>query len=279
MNVSLADLWSWHGRLGRARYVTLGVLLGALQYVINNAIAEVYFWRAWPLLAFVLPEPASYCTELDRDLNTAILFVALPFVWAGLVLTVRRLRDALWPAWLALFFFVPLLNVLLFGALALAPSRRAEDLRCGDAFYLWRGLAELAIPRGAVPCALGSIALTAALAMLALALGVHQKFQLGWGFFAGIPFWMGFFAVLLHGYDARRGRFACAGLGALTVGIAAFALVGLGLEGLAPMARTLLLAAPLGAMGGLLGYAFQARFERSVEDAPRGTRRVEQTAG
>jgi uncharacterized membrane protein YhaH (DUF805 family) len=36
-----------------------------------------------------------------------MLLAALPFIWIGVTMTVRRLRDAGKPVWLATLFFVP----------------------------------------------------------------------------------------------------------------------------------------------------------------------------
>ena len=41
----------------------------------------------------------------DQIFYATMLALALPFLVVGVVLTVRRLRDAGWPLWLVLFFF------------------------------------------------------------------------------------------------------------------------------------------------------------------------------
>ena len=50
--------------------------------------------------------------------------MALPFIVIGILLTVQRLRDAGLPVALAMFFFVPLVNILLFLVLSVLPPRR-----------------------------------------------------------------------------------------------------------------------------------------------------------
>jgi uncharacterized membrane protein YhaH (DUF805 family) len=52
-----------------------------------------------------------------------MLLVAFPFVWIGIALTVRRLRDLGASAWLSCLFFVPVLNLLFFLLLCLRPGR------------------------------------------------------------------------------------------------------------------------------------------------------------
>ena len=49
----------------------------------------------------------------------------MPFVVVGLVLTVRRLRDAGWPLWLVVLFFAPMpINLIFFVVLSMIPTRK-----------------------------------------------------------------------------------------------------------------------------------------------------------
>ena len=61
----------------------------------------------------------------DLPLYATLAAVAVPFVWAGVFLTLRRLRDAGLPVWLVALFFVPFLNLLLFLVLCAAPTAAA----------------------------------------------------------------------------------------------------------------------------------------------------------
>src|SRR5262249_59045170 len=58
----------------------------------------------------------------NRFFAGTMLFVALPFLWLGLAMTVKRLRDAGQPTWLAALFFAPIVNLLFFLALSLMPA-------------------------------------------------------------------------------------------------------------------------------------------------------------
>src|SRR4030095_13707890 len=59
----------------------------------------------------------------SRFFAGTMLFAALPFIWLGLAMTVKRLRDAAQPTWLAALFFAPLANLAFFLAVSLMPSR------------------------------------------------------------------------------------------------------------------------------------------------------------
>ena len=65
--------------------------------------------------------------SLDRDdqvFFSTMFALALPFLVVGVVLTVRRLRDADWPLWLVALFFAPMpINIVFFIVLCLVPGR------------------------------------------------------------------------------------------------------------------------------------------------------------
>jgi Na+(H+)/acetate symporter ActP len=55
-----------------------------------------------------------------------MLALALPFIWVGVVLTLRRLRAVRLPLWLIAVFFLPVINLAFFAVLSVLPSREKE---------------------------------------------------------------------------------------------------------------------------------------------------------
>ncbi len=53
--------------------------------------------------------------------------MSLPFVWAGSVLTIRRLRATQLPLWLVIAFFFPVANLVFFKILTWLPSQKDEQ--------------------------------------------------------------------------------------------------------------------------------------------------------
>src|SRR5215472_9854396 len=60
--------------------------------------------------------PAAQTTQ-------TMLATALPFIWLGVTLTLKRLRSAGWPISLVLLFFAPFLKIVFLLALCIVPER------------------------------------------------------------------------------------------------------------------------------------------------------------
>jgi uncharacterized membrane protein YhaH (DUF805 family) len=112
--------------LGRLPYLFAGVCLFALKAARDAAVCRAY-GHPWSALLYVSPIDAPlFRASEDLGYWLALWVVALPFIAVGLLLTLRRLRDAGLPGWLATLFFVPFANLLFFLACAAFPSRRWE---------------------------------------------------------------------------------------------------------------------------------------------------------
>jgi uncharacterized membrane protein YhaH (DUF805 family) len=111
---SVFDIWSWHGRIGRRRYLITGLVLFALKHNIDRLLATIfdYPWGPFNYLVFFSPYGNSIygLRTPDASFYALLLLVALPFIWIGVVLTLRRLRDAALPLSLVVLFFIPLIN-------------------------------------------------------------------------------------------------------------------------------------------------------------------------
>jgi Polyketide cyclase / dehydrase and lipid transport/Protein of unknown function (DUF805) len=180
--------------------------------------------------------------------------VTVPFAWVGLALTLRRLRDAGLPGWLAALFFLPFLNLLFFLVLCAVPSARAA----APELHQRRRLERL-LPRGPWASAATGLVLTSLLAVLLTLLGTVGLETYGWGLFVGIPFLTGMLSAALYGYHEPRSLGGCVGVALGSVGLASALLVGLAIEGVICVATAAPLAAALATFGGLVGYGLQRR--------------------
>ena len=218
----------------------LGTALALGAYNLGRlvAAAEHRYWAPWA--------PG----EFPR--SPLALALAGAFAGAVVVLTLRRLRDAALPRWLALVLAVPVANVLLFLVLCVVPS--ARETEGGGTRTLDR-----LVPRSAAGSAAVGLGLAALLATALTALGAEALATYGWGMFVGVPFGAGLFSALVHGYHEPRSAGSCVSVALASVGLASLLLLGLALEG----AICLLMAAPLvaavAALGGLVGYGLQRR--------------------
>lgn len=241
--------------LGPARYLTIGVGLFVLKFVLDRLVAGA-FGRDWDLLNYLIPHETYTLLALpraDRWFFLVMLGVALPFAATGIALTWRRLHDANLSRWLVLLFFVPVVNLVLFSVLSFYPSqiRTHSDAAMQpeapdhDVRRSWFASFTLGVLAGAG---------TATLLTVATILVFHSY---GWGAFVAAPFVAGLMAAWVHGLPARRTASESMAAGTCTLVVGFLVLFVTGFEGLV----CLLMAAPLAfmvtALGALLGHSLQ----------------------
>lgn len=260
--MKLPNLWSSKGVTDRGLYALIGFIGFALKHNLDRLLATVVFHRQWSLFNYWIPlKRAIRVTSLDpmdRRFLLTMLVVSLPFIWIGVVLTIRRLRAAGLSAWLVVLFFAPYLNLLFFLALCIYPSQRSDDLR-QSLRISGNHILNRIIPENKWGSAAMAVAISSALGAAATALSVNVLATYGWGVFVALPFCMGFFSVLLYGYHRPRSLGSCLGVALLSVALLGGLLLGLAVEG----GICLLMAAPIGSilalMGGAVGYTIQKR--------------------
>ena len=248
------NVFTWRGRIGRARYLGTGVILLALKHNIDRLLAALSGYR-WQLFNYWVINDADGITTLSpQDINFyfVLLLIALPFIWAGVTLTLRRLRDVELPLWLVMLFFVPFINVIFFVILAAIPSRRSRESDAPLPAHVSRF-----IPESKLGSAVFGIALTALIAMVEVLFSANGLGNYGWGLFVGIPFFLGLNSSLICGFHRRRSLGTCllvAVLSTMMVGLALFAIA---VEGIICLAMALPLALVIALFGGFIGFLIQ----------------------
>lgn len=256
-----ANLWQWEGRVDRSTYAMVGVAAFALKFLLDWLVVTRLFRRSWSLLNYWRPFGAISglhgLSIADRVFAGVMLFIALPFIWLGLAMTVKRLRDSGEPTWLAALFFAPLANLAFYLVLCVKPS--AEALRPEEgAPWPAPGFLDRWIPRSPFASAFVSICVTALLGFGFALLGTRVVAQYGWSLFVGLPFCLGLFSVLTYSYHEPR-RFAeCAMIALLPVGLLAAILFFVAMEGVICLAMAAPLAGILAFLGGVLGFVIQS---------------------
>ncbi len=248
------DLWTVEGEIDRGRYLIFGFTLMALKFNLERLVAGILFGRSWSVLghylrARVFDDARPWGN--DADFYRLMLLMTLPFVWTGMAMTVRRLRDAGLPVWLSVIFFVPVLNLFFFLALAALPSKSAEP---GGGEWLDRF-----IPRSNSGCAAVVAGFSGALALAMASFSTALVKGYGWGLFIGLPFVMGLTAALLYGHHRRRTFAECAGVALLSVTFGGLVLFAAAVEGIICLAMAAPLGYGLALMGAALGYFIQNR--------------------
>ncbi len=262
MKLKSSDLWSWAGPLDRGAYLVWGVLLAGIKFNLDRVIGAVWFDRHWSVFGpemWALYLWQSPPKEMDRPYYITLLGASLPFLWAGSALTFRRLRSLGWsPLWV-LLFFVPVAKLFFFTALCLLPSEETGGLTPRKESKLLRVLAR-AVPRSTFSGILAAVFTTALLAIGAASLGTAVFGDYGWTVFVGVPFAMGFLAVLIHSFHEPRNLGRCLMVANGTVLVAGTGFLLFALEGAICLLMAAPIAFPIASLGGLMGYAVQKNF-------------------
>jgi len=257
------NFWKFSGKVDRKTYAIVGLVAFFLKENLDRFVAGFYFHRPWSIFQYWVPlNSAANIRTLSPDLarfSAAMLALALPFIWLGVAMTVRRLRDVGQPVWLVALFFVPYVNLFLFAALCLLPSRE-QPVHTESA--PWPGPRSLdgLIPETQLGSAILSIVLSSVIGLLFVLLGVQVAGAYGWGLFVALPFCLGLFSVLLYSYHAPRDFIDCTAVSLLPVVILGGVLLIVAIEGLICIMMAAPIAGALAFLGGLLGYLIQARY-------------------
>lgn len=249
--MSLFRFWFTFEDLVRPRtYFRHGVGLMALKYAGDVALVFLATGRWWsPLdylrsVAFLL---SSRFEGAPRWLVPALAAWALPFVWIGVTLTLRRVLDAGASVWMTLLYFVPYVNyafmLLLSFGMPTAPlsEKSAAEWRPGDR---------------TLPQALLAMGAGLAIALLMLGVSVLARGVYGASLFLGTPFLLGVVTAFLfnrrHPGDLRD-TFQVV---IMTLALATGVVFLLGQEGAICLVMAFPLTLVLAAMGALLGHRF-----------------------
>jgi uncharacterized membrane protein YhaH (DUF805 family) len=252
--------WEFSGGIRRAQYAALGAILILSKYTIDTLVALHLFQRSWsPFHYFGQYQGALWieARDADRPFYTCMMLLSLPFLWMGVSLTLKRLRDARLPLWWVLLFFAPTVNLFFFLILCLAPSRQAESDSETESPDDRMGFLKRLMPRSSLGSASLAIGLSSMMGALFTQFNVAVLGVYGLGLFVGLPFSLGMMAVTLYGYRTARGWWACVGVGVASVSLTGFLLFVTSLEG----AGCLLMASPIwllcSALGSLVGCSLQ----------------------
>jgi uncharacterized membrane protein YhaH (DUF805 family) len=256
----IGSLFSFDGKVDRKTYAIVGLIGIAIKQNLDRLVGvyvfhyEESFFNYWRPLGKAAR--LNHLTNSEARFLLVLLLLAIPFMWVGVAMTVRRLRDAGRPLWLVSLFFVPFLNLIFFIVLCALPPK---DMSPENEAAPWPSVRSLGgvIPRGPVGSALLSILLTTSIGLFFVLVGTKIIGTYGWGLFVALPFCLGMFSVLVYSYHEQRGFSACMGVSALPVVILGGVMIAVAIEGLI----CVLMAAPLGIglamLGGALGHGIQ----------------------
>jgi uncharacterized membrane protein YhaH (DUF805 family) len=255
--MKMQDLFAFQGRVGRAACALTGIVGSLIKHDIDRAVTPPMYRQKWgpiddmiPMGALNWPNPL---TPNDKEFLLVMALVALPFIWVGVAMTVKRLRDAGVTSRLVFLFFIPAVNIVFFLLLCLLPSREDREIAAKGGW----GILATYVPNskwgsGMLGTFAGAIFGTVLTLFSIKALG-------GYGFtlFLAIPFFMGYFSAWLHCYRMPRNFDDCAFVAILSVALTGLILVGIALEGIFCILMAAPIAVPLALLGAYLAYKIQ----------------------
>ena len=259
-----SDLWRWDGRASRSAYAVVGLVGVAIKHNLDRLIASPFLgyknsFNYWAPLGKAAR--LDHLSDTETKLLATLLLVSIPFIWVGVAMTVKRLRDAGQPVWLVVLFFVPFVNLLFFLLLcALPPQDHSQEFEGAP----WPGPhgIDRFIPHSKIGSAALSLAVTTVLGLGFVLMGTLIIGAYGWGLFVALPFCLGMFSVLLYSYHEPREWFDCLAVALLPVALVGAALFLVAIEGIICLLMAAPFALALAALGGALGYVIQAHHWR-----------------
>jgi uncharacterized membrane protein YhaH (DUF805 family) len=117
MKLKPSDLWRWDGEVTRGTFVLWAIILFLVKFNLDRLLLRTVFHRDWSPFAYSLqpfPRIEGLSPAHTPGEFAFLLAAALPFLWMGVVLCLKRLRNARLPLWLAVLFVVPILKWFLF---------------------------------------------------------------------------------------------------------------------------------------------------------------------
>lgn len=240
--------------MGRRDYALWGGVLFAVKYNLDRGVAMAFFDQPWLPWSYLTGRPPPNPLHGDDGplLAFVLLLLSLPFVFWGVTMTLRRLRDAGMSPVPLVLFFVPFVNVLFFASLCLQPP--AAAVADAKAAGWWPRVFK---PEDPIAAALLGIVVSVLLGTALMIFGTIYLKNYGWGLFVGIPFMMGFFGTIFHSMARPRTWPECALVALTSVVIVSVIFFVFAFEGV----FCLIMAAPIGfaiaVLGATIGWVVQ----------------------
>jgi uncharacterized membrane protein YhaH (DUF805 family) len=260
---TLALLFGLRARVPRRPYIAWGLGLAVAKFLIDTAIVYGFSHRTWSPLGYVVPSLIlrdQAVGSAPEEMHLLLVVMALPFLWVGLSMSVRRAADAGVSPWLGVGFLIPLLNYVTIAYLCLKPTRSAAHWDPGlVTAYRQPGRLEgppstVELPSGIRSALLGVLAsIGVGLAMLGLSvygLGVY-----GLVLFFATPFAMGATTGAVYNARVTRPMQETVGLAVAGTLLTGAALLLFALEGLLCLAMAFPIAVVVSIAGALVGRA------------------------
>ena len=262
-----ALLFGLRKRVTRREYLTWGLALAAVKLVVDTAIVYGFTGKVWPALGYVVPSVILRNESLGNvpgAMHVVLVVMAIPFLWIGVTMSVRRSVDAGQGPWLGVAFLVPILNYLVIAALAIAPTNQAARWQPAPVVPYRVSEGESAGPPSAIElpsgvrAALIGLAACISVGLAMLGLSVYGLGTYAWALFFATPFTMGAVSAVIYNSACQRSIWRTLGLALLGTVLTGCVVLLFAIEGVVCLAMAFPIAAVLSMIGALLAWAISS---------------------
>lgn len=249
MNALLGFWFTFEAPVPARAYWRHGAGLMAAKFAGDFVLVYLATGNPWTPLDYLRSVAFLLSMRLEDApvwLVPALALWALPFIWIGVTLTLRRALDAGASAWSTLLFFVPYINYLWMIALCLMPSAPLEE----------KAAAEWQPGDRTLPQALLAMGAGLGIGLLMLIVSVTLLKRYGASLFLGTPFLIGVVTAFLFNRRHPSGIRDTLQVVAMTLALTLGVVFLLGREGAICLVMASPLALAVGGMGGVLGRRF-----------------------
>ena len=237
----------------RREYLRDGLLLMAVKYTVD--VVVIYFttrliWTPADYVLAMASMDGDKAARFTPGLSLLLLVWTLPFLWIGVMLSVRRAKDAGLSPWFVVAFFIPVANYLLMTTLAAWPTATIRIEPPEDPVYdeagrsWWQGLVA-----GILCGVLGGISFVAFVILVLPGYGLTM--------FVATPFVIGATsAYAARKFNPESNTPSIVVLATLGVVGGTFVLVAI--EGITCLIMAVPLTVPIALLGGLVGHSLAA---------------------
>jgi uncharacterized membrane protein YhaH (DUF805 family) len=266
MSKTLALLVGLRARVTRGPYVAWGLGLAVVKFLVDTGIVYAFSGKTWSPLGYVVPSLVlrrESVGDAPEAMHVLLVLAALPFLWIGLSMSVRRAADAGLSPWIGVGFLVPLLNYVTILVLCLRGTRSAAAWDPAVGVYR-KGAAgdeappsKVELPSGVRAALLGVLAaIGVGLAMIGIS--VYGLGLYGTALFFATPFAMGATTAAVYNGQVTRRLRDTLGLTAVATVLTGSMLLLFAIEGVLCLAMALPIAMGLAMLGALVGRAIVA---------------------
>jgi len=249
------DLWFGFGQpVGPRTYRTHGIALFALKYGVDVLLVGLVMHRLWTPIDYLNPLLSSHIGIANRPgianipgglLVTQMLW-ALPFLWIGAGMTMRRAVDAARSPWLCLLFLCPFVNYAVMIWLSFEPSRAPAA---------WPGGPLEVSAEGRMQAALQGLVASMLVCTTLVTFATLVLHRYGATVFVLTPFLLGAITAWLFNREHARPLAETIGVAVLALIVGCGAMLLFALEGVVCVAMAVPLATPTTILGAIVGRA------------------------